>query len=80
MSDDGTLTAIVVELKAYPGDRELQRKEVGPAVAAIVAGFPDLRVHLIGGPVMAQAFDMPWRKIVRSGMPGIDTKLTCFAS
>lgn len=72
VSADGTLTAIVVELKAYPGDRELQRKEVGPAVAAIVARFPDLRVHLIGGPVMAQAFDqLVGEEIARFGLIGL---------
>lgn len=72
VSADGTLTAVVVELKAYPGDREMQRKEVGPAVAAIVASFPDLRVHLIGGPVMAQAFDqLVGEEIARFGLIGL---------
>lgn len=72
VSADGTLTAIVVELKAYPGDREMQRKEVGPAVADIVARFPDLRVHLIGGPVMAQAFDqLVGEEIARFGLIGL---------
>lgn len=72
VSDDGTLTAIIVELKAYPGDREMQRKEVGPAVAEIVARFPDLHTHLIGGPVMAQAFDqLVGEEIGRFGLIGL---------
>ncbi|MET3493999.1 efflux RND transporter permease subunit [Variovorax boronicumulans] len=72
VSNDGTLTAIVVELKAYPGDRELQRKEVGPAVGKIVAQFPDLKVHLIGGPVLGEAFDkLVGEEIGRFGLIGL---------
>lgn len=59
ISKDGHVAGLLLEMQAYPEDRVDPRKDVAPAVAAVLAKpeYRGLSLHAIGGPIMDYEID-----------------------
>jgi hydrophobe/amphiphile efflux-3 (HAE3) family protein len=59
ISPDGKVAALVVEMGAYPTDRVDPRREVGPAVNAVLAKpeYRPLHLRAVGGPLLHYEID-----------------------
>ena len=60
ISTDGRIAGLLLEMDAYPEDGTDPRKEVPPAVRAVLARdeFADLVIHAVGGPIIDYDIDV----------------------
>lgn len=60
VSADGSIAGLLLEMGAYPEDRIDPRKDVPPAVRAVLARpeYADLDLHTVGGPIIDYDIDV----------------------
>lgn len=75
ISADGKTAGLLLEFSDYPQEATDPRKDIPPVIDSIVASFPDLSIHIVGGPIIdyymdeKTAMEAPvWMVIGLSGM------------